>query len=183
MNLKFESLEENHNRVDFNCGEAALNHYIRHLARQDMRRELARTFILRKSLNFNILGYYALRSSSIQFDDLPKHLAKNLPKYPIPMARLARLAVEEIEQGKGYGELLLTDALYRTSMAGESLGIYGMLIDAKHEKAKHFYQRYGFKTLTQNPLLLLAPLKRLRNQFIQSFLHKPFALHESPASL
>jgi len=57
------------------------------------------------------------------------------------------------------------DALYRASFAGESMGIYAMVIDAKHDKAKQFYQQYGFQPLAPHPLLLFASLKELRKQF------------------
>jgi hypothetical protein len=162
MILKFELLSEDHDRLDFNCGEEALNLYIRHFARQDMRRELARTFVVRKKEDFKVMGYYTLCSGSIDFKELPKPLLKKLPTYPLPVACLARLAVDKKQQG---GELLLMDALYRTSVAGENMGIYGMIIDAKHEKAKQFYQRYGFYSVFLNPLLLFAPLKDLRAKF------------------
>lgn len=165
MILKFELLSEDHDRLNFDCGEEALNLYIRHFARQDMRRELARTFIVRQREDFKVMGYYTLCSGSIEVKELPKPLLKKLPKYPLPVARLARLAVDKKRQVQGYGELLLMDALYRTSVAAENMGIYGMIIDAKHEKAKQFYQRYGFYSIFLNPLLLFAPLKDLRAKF------------------
>lgn len=166
MALKFEPLEEIHNRIDFDCGEEALNLYLSHFARQDMRRELARTFIIRKTGDYKILGYYTLCSGAINVNELPHSILKKFPKRPVPVARLARLAVDKKQQSKGYGELLLIDALYRTSLAGESMGIYGMVIDAKHEKTQKFYQHYGFQSLSLNPLLLFAPLKDLRNKFV-----------------
>jgi len=164
-NLKFEALEEKHNKIEFDCGEEALNIYLKNFARQDMRRELGRTFILRKEKEFKVIGYYTLCSGAVDVFGLPEKLIKKLPKYPIPIARLARLAVDKKQQGKGYGELLLTDALYRTSLAGENVGIYGMVIDVKHENAQKFYQRYGFESLSLNPLLLFAPLQVLKNRF------------------
>ncbi|OJW52832.1 MAG: hypothetical protein BGO67_00680 [Alphaproteobacteria bacterium 41-28] len=165
MALKFEPLAENHNRVNFDCGEEALNLYLRNFARQDMRRELARTFIIRQEEDDKVLGYYTLCSGAIDVSELPDNLLKKLPKYPLPVARLARLAVDKKQQSKGYGELLFADALSRTSLAGESIGVYGMVIDAKHEKAKQFYQQYGFQSITTNPLLLFSSLKDLRNKF------------------
>ena len=166
MVLKFELLEESHNRIDFDCGEKALNLYLSHFARQDIRRELARTFIIRKEEEYKVLGYYTLCSGAIDVKDLPDNFLKKLPKYPVPIVRLARLAVDKEQQGNGYGELLLMDSLYRASLAGENIGIYGMVIEAKHEKAKQFYQQYGFQSISMNPLLLFASLKVLRNKFI-----------------
>jgi len=160
--LIFELLNSDCDRLHFDCGEEALNQYLKNFARQDMDRELARTFILRQKGENKILGYYTLSSGAIDLKALPSSLLRKLPKYPIPIARLARLAVDKEEQSKGYGELLLMDSLYRASLAGESVGIYGMLIDAKHEKAKQFYQQYGFQSLVINPLILFASLKDLR---------------------
>jgi GNAT superfamily N-acetyltransferase len=81
------------------------------------------------------------------------------------VARLARLAVDEAHQGNGYGELLLVDALYRTSTAGENIGIHGMIIDAKYEKASQFYKKYGFHSFSNNSLTLFSSLKDLRGKF------------------
>lgn len=165
MTLSFELLNTDLNRFSFDCGEEALNHYLKHFAYQDMERELARTFIVRKKKEYKILGYYTLASGAVDLKNLPASLLKKLPKYPIPVARLARLAIDKQEQSKGYGELLLMDALYRTSVAAENMGIYGIVIDAKHEKAKQFYQRYGFQSSSLNPLTLFGSLKELRKNF------------------
>lgn len=165
MALIFELLNPDLNRINFDCGEEALNHYLKNFARQDMTRELARTFIIRQKREYNILGYYTLSSGAVDLKDLSSSQLKKLPKYPIPVARLARLAVDKQEQSKGYGELLLIDALYRASLAGENIGIYGMVIDAKHEKAKQFYQRYGFQSISLNPLILFGSLKEIRKNF------------------
>lgn len=165
MVLRFESLIKTHNHLDFDCGEEALNLYIRQFAQQDIHRELARTFIIREEENYKVLGYYTLCSGAIDVKDLSHDLHEKLPRYPLPVARLARLAVDKKQQGKSYGKLLLVDALYRTVTAGESMGIYGLIIDAKHEKALQFYQRYGFQSVTLNPLLLFSSLENLRNQF------------------
>lgn len=165
MPLKFELLSEKHNHADFDCGEEALNLYLTHFARQDIIRELARTFIIRKATVPKILGYYSLCSASIDVAALPKSLLKKFPKRPVPVARLARLAVDEVHQGNGYGELLLVDALYRTSTAGENIGIHGMIIDAKHEKASQFYKKYGFHSFSNNSLTLFSSLKDLRGKF------------------
>jgi GNAT superfamily N-acetyltransferase len=165
MALTFEPLKADFNRVDFDCGEEALNHYLQHFAQQDMRRALAQTFVVSQNEGYEILGYYTLCSGSVDVKDLPANILKKLPKYPTPVARLARLAVDKKQQSKGYGELLLIDALSRASFAGESIGIYGMVIDAKHEKAKQFYQQYGFQSISLTPLLLFASLEELRKQF------------------
>lgn len=165
MTLTFELLKADLNRMDFDCGEEALNSYLQHFARQDMGRELARTFILRGKEDCKVLGFYTLCSGAIDVKNLPSSLLKKLPKYSIPVARLARLAVDKKQQSKGYGELLLVDALYRAALAGENMGIYGMVIDAKHEKAKQFYQKYGFESISLQPLILFAFLKELRKKF------------------
>lgn len=166
MALKFETLDENHNRINFDCGEEALTLYLTHFARQDMRRGLARTFIIKQEDDDKVLGYYSLCSGAIDASEIQDSILKKLPKYPIPVARLARLAVDKKQQAKGYGELLIIDAFYRTSFAGKNMGIHGIVVDAKHEKAKQFYQQYGFQSISLNPLLLFASLKELKNKFI-----------------
>ncbi len=88
-------------------------------------------------------------------------LAGNLPKYQIPVARLARLAVSQHYQGQEWGKLLLIDALYQTVAVSQHVGIHAILTDAKHEKTKKFYEHFGFHSLEHNSLTLFSTLKEL----------------------
>lgn len=153
-------LNPEHERHQFNCGEQALNQYLHNLAGQHARKNISRTFvILSPEHDKQVLGYYTLSAGNINFQNIPDALKKRLPQYPIPVIRLGRLAVDLTMQQKGVGEYLLMDALYRCVSHSEAMGVFGVLVDAKHDRAKQFYMRYGFIELTNEPLSLVLPIK------------------------
>jgi len=127
---------------------------------------VARTFVaVRDAEPARVLGYYSLAVGAIDKANLPPSAARRFPNFPLPIARLARLAVDRSQQGKGLGEDLLLDALGRCLRVAEDVGIVAVLIDAKHERAKAFYTRYEFESLPDHPLTLWMPLLTLHKLF------------------
>jgi GNAT superfamily N-acetyltransferase len=138
----------------------ALNNYIQTLASQHAKKRIGKTFVALNEENpAKILGFYTICAGSIAFDSLNPSL--NLPKYPIPIARIARLAVDLASQKKRVGERLLMDGLYRTAHLAKELGMFGVIVDAKDEKARDFYFKYGFSELINKPLTLILPIKSI----------------------
>jgi GNAT superfamily N-acetyltransferase len=90
-----------------------------------------------------ILGYATVAPGHIEIDDLPAAQRKNLPRYPLPILRLARLAVDERAQGKGLGKLLPRFVLRLALRMAEDLGCVGVVVDAK-PGAVDFYTQFGF---------------------------------------
>jgi predicted GNAT family N-acyltransferase len=78
---------------------------------------------------------------------LPRRLRDDLPKYPLPVALIGRLAVDKRAKGRGFGNVLMGDALARILAASETVGCFGVIVDAKDERAVGFYQRLGFVAL------------------------------------
>lgn len=156
--FRIESLNKQHDRENFDCGEESLNNFLKKFARQNDERSLGKTFVIVEQGNREILGYYTLSSSSVSFEKIPE----NLPRYPIPVAHLGRLAVDKKAKGQGLGEILLVDALKRVSKIADELGIYAVQVIALNESAKNFYLKYGFKELHDNKLHLYLPLKTIR---------------------
>lgn len=150
-------LNNEHNRTHFDCGEIVLNDYLQKLAGQHSKSNISKTFIATTSDDpEKILGFYTLSTGSITFDSLPQQF-KKLPKYPIPILRIGRLAVDKSWQGQGIGEYLLMDALNRSATHAKEIGMIGVVVDAKHEAAKNFYLKYGFCELNNSPLTLIIP--------------------------
>jgi GNAT superfamily N-acetyltransferase len=112
-----------------------------------------------------VKGYYSLAVGSIARAQLPEAAARRFPNFPLPIARLARLAVAQGQQGKGLGEYLLLDALHRCLRVAEEVGIVAVVIDAKHDRAKAFYSRYEFDALPDQPLTLWLPVGALERLF------------------
>lgn len=153
-------IEEGHRREEFDCGEEALNNYLRRYARQNHERNIARTFVAVDETD-RVLGYYSLASASIEFASLPADLARRVPRYPVPAVRIARLAVDRSMHGKGLGAALLADALRRILTASSEVAVKVVLVDAKNERAADFYRHYGFRELTDTPIVLFLPIETL----------------------
>ena len=166
VDWRIEPLQRDHDRTRFGCGEPALDEYLARFARQNQESGVARTFVaVRDAEPIRVLGYYSLAVGAIDKANLPASAARRFPNFPLPIARLARLAVDRDRQGKGLGEHLLLDALSRCLRVAEDVGIIAVVIDAKHERAKAFYARYEFDALPDHPLTLWLPLPSLRKLF------------------
>lgn len=149
---------EQHQRENFSCGHPALDTYIRQLASQDVKRKMARVFVACDVAGNEIKGYYTLSAAGFRKEDLPSEIAKKLPHYPVPAAILGRLAVDRSCHGQGLGKFLLMDCINRVVSVSHAIGIFAVIADAKDEAAKAFYERYGFRPFTQQPLKLLLTL-------------------------
>src|SRR4051794_6762095 len=108
---KIEWLDRTHDRDRFTCGKGPLDDFIRRLVSQYEKRNLGRTYVAARPAERTVCGYYTLASGAIEFQDLPQPSARKLPKHPVPVILLARLAVDRSAQGQGLGEALLLDAL------------------------------------------------------------------------
>ena len=157
-----EALNRSHDRATFDCGNEALNNYLKRQASQDVKRRISRVFIARTPDNSQrILGYYTLSSLSIDLSSLPQHRVKKLPKHPLPAALIGRLGVDESVRSLGYGGLLLANAIQRTLAVSSEIAIYAMVVDSIDEHAESFYLHYGFHHLEPRSRRLFLPLKSL----------------------
>jgi len=93
-----------------------------------------------------ILGFATVTVGLVEIEDLPPSLRKKLPDYPLPILRLARLAVDRTAQGKGVGDHLMRTMLSVAIELRERLGCVGVVVDAK-PGAENYYARYGFVEL------------------------------------
>lgn len=142
----------------FGCGQPPLDDYIRRYASQDIRRNVARVFVATpEETPRRVAGYFTLSAGSVSCSDLPETLAKKLPRYPIPVALIGRLAVDQDFQGKGLGAILLADACQKVARASAMLAVAGIIVDAKDDDAKAFYRHFGFVNLPGLAGRLLLP--------------------------
>ncbi|MGM3306093.1 GNAT family N-acetyltransferase [Anabaena sp. WFMT] len=134
-------------------------------ARQHIQKGISRTFVLVETEQpKTIIGFFTLSISEVQTEKLPPQLAK---KYPtkVPGVKLARLAVTQDWQYQGIGEILMIEAMKRALVIAENAGVIGLFVDAKDEKAKAYYQRYGFVSLLDNTLEMFLPLETIKQLF------------------
>ncbi len=144
---RFEPLGD-HNRAAFSCGTPELDRYFREQAGQEGRRHVAFVWVLYDAVDNLVAGYYTLSTASIEPTGLPPEIARKLPRYPTLGALLiGRLAVDERYQGQGLGRVLLMDALGRSLVLRQQLGFVAVIVDAKNEQARRFYERHGFQRL------------------------------------
>lgn len=142
----------------FDCGNTALDDYIRRYAAQDVRRNVARVFVATPKEDADRLaGFYTLSAGSVACSELPETLAKKLPRYPVPVALLGRLAVDTSFQRKGLGSILVADACRKVALASTALAVAGIVVDAKDDAAANFYRHFGFQTLPGGAGRLLLP--------------------------
>ncbi len=153
-----EPLYKSHDRSRFDCGYEALNRYIRQQASQDERRNVTRVFVARLEGNSEIAGFYTLSAGSVERDALPEKNMKRLPRYPVPVALLGRLAIDRRWSGQGLGAMLLANALQRVRQASSALAVYAVVVDAKDEQAQTFYEHFGFIRLPGAKRRLFYPV-------------------------
>ena len=161
MALIIGSLDRSvHDRRAFDCGKPLLDDFLRTKAAKHQAQHISRTFVLTDSAEpKRILGYYALSNCQIARQDLGADEARALPRHPVPAVMLARLAVDQGQQGKRYGLWLLMDAIKRCALVGQQSGVYALVVDAKDDEAKRFYLRYGFNAIAGRPMTLYLPLE------------------------
>jgi GNAT superfamily N-acetyltransferase len=162
--LRVEPLGSHHDRSSFQSGVEPLDRYLRTQAGQDARKNMAAPFVLVLP-DATIAGYYTLSSTSVQLNALPEQTARKLPRYPlVPATLLGRLAVDRRHQGKGYGRFLLADALYRA--ARSEIASFAVIVDAKDEAARRFYERESFLPFPDLPMKLFRPMADIRRLFV-----------------
>ena len=163
--LSIETLNRGHDRSGFDCGNEALNQYLRKIAQQHLNKGMSRIFVVVDGdTPTEILGFFTLASCEIFVDKLPRKYAKKYPSR-VPAAKLARLAVARKRQKQGLGTRMMINAIERVISVSQNLGIIGFFVDAKDNDAKEYYEQFGFIPLPDNPLELFLPLATLRNAY------------------
>jgi ribosomal protein S18 acetylase RimI-like enzyme len=148
-----EPIEPADAKAGFSCGNHALDDYFaRHAVANDSS-GVGRAYVLRRAPGDDaalpaILGFYTLSMASVESAHVSEVLKQKLPKYPMPVALIGRLAIDRRAQGRRLGEKLLMDALRRIVDVANLVGCLGVIVDAKDDAAEGFYARYDFATVT-----------------------------------
>jgi ribosomal protein S18 acetylase RimI-like enzyme len=180
MNVRIVGLNRQHDRSVFDCGESELNGYLQRLARQQAQRDFSRTYVAELPAEHaesaesgvsgvRIGGFYSISSGSIDFMNLPPAL--KLPRYPVPVARMGRLAVDARQQGHGVGGALMAHAMHLVASLAEQIGLYALVVNAKHEAAAAYYLRYGFQRFADQHLSLFLTTDVIRKALVIRAVH------------
>lgn len=152
-----------HNVTGFCCGHELLDRWLVRYAGQNQRRDAARTFIA-ATTDQRVYAYYTLLAGRLDHHAATPETSKGLPQhFPIPVAILARLAVDVRQQGQGIGAALLNDALVRVVRASEQVAVRAVVVQAIDENASSFYARFGFRALSAAPRTLMVTVAALRS--------------------
>ena len=154
-----EPIRRKHDREALDCGDEALNEFLRRYARKSHERGGAKTFLaIDDAGDKTIVGFYSLSPASVDYIRTPEIIRRGLARYDVPGFRLARLAVDRRWQGRGIGGQLLLAAGRRCLWAASQVGGVVLVIDAKNERVAEWYASYGAVPLLDAPLSLLLPL-------------------------
>jgi len=154
-----EPLADRHDLRDFRCGESSLDDWLLRRARSNQASGASRTYVLCDGKR--VVGYYALASGVVAVEIAPGRFRRNMPN-PIPVAVLARLAVNLDWQGKGIGRALFRDGAQRVAHAADFIGIRGIVVHAISDEAKNFYLALGFDPSPREPMTLMVTLSDIR---------------------
>jgi GNAT superfamily N-acetyltransferase len=155
-----EKLRRDHSLDSFDCGKKELNRFLKRYALTNQASGSAQTYVLADGLV--VKGYYSLAAGTVTHEEATDRVRKGLARHPIPVILLARLAVDLSLQGRKIGPGLLKDALRRAAHAADTIGARAVLVHAKDDNAKGFYERFTFEPSPSDPYHLMLIMKDLR---------------------
>ena len=142
---------------DFDCGEPALNDWLKRRAMSNQSSGASRTFVVLDQ-NQRVCGYYAMAAGAVSHQMASSSIRRNMPD-PVPVMVLARLAVAQHAQGEKLGAALLQDVVNRAVVVAYNTGVRAVLVHALHERAKQFYEHYGFQASPVDAMTLMLMLR------------------------
>ena len=146
-------LSAEHDLGAFECGEASLDDWLKRRALANQLSAATRTFVVLDENRF-VVGYYALAAGAVAREGATGAVRRNMPQ-PIPVLVLGRLAVARRARGRKLGAALLQDAVLRAMSVAENAGVRALLVHALDERAKAFYEHYGFQQSRLDPMTLM----------------------------
>lgn len=154
-----EPLTEEHEVGDFSSGEPSLDDWLQRRARGNQVSGATRTYVVCQRRR--VVAYYALAAGVVAVESATGRLRRNMPS-PVPVAVLARLAVDRAWQGRGIRRAIFRDAALRVTQAADAIGIRGIIVHALSNEAKNFHLALGFEESPREPLTLMVPLSDIR---------------------
>ncbi len=154
MALRIELLDGHAGRDSFDCGVAALNDFLSRHAGQQQRKGIGKTYVALADGGDVISGFVTVSVGQVAASELPSDL--KLPRYPVPILRIGRLAVDKRWQGQGVGHELLAFALHLALDFSERVGLYAVVVNARDDRGGGFYRKLGFRPTLDEALCLFC---------------------------
>lgn len=158
-------LEEDDHRSSFESGEAEIDRFFRNHALTNHRAGISRVYVaVDEPSSRDVLGFYALSTTSVESSAVQDLASMSLPRYPMPALLIGQLAVDQRERGRGLGRALLKDALDNCLKIAKRVAVFGILVDALNEDVIGFYERFGFEKIPpeKTPQPMFLPMATLR---------------------
>jgi GNAT superfamily N-acetyltransferase len=156
-------LNKEHKADPFDCGAHALNVFLKKHALQSQNSNISRTYVLTEKER--IIGYYSLVYGSVSPQDVSERMSRGAGNYHLPIILIARFAIDQNFHRKGFGKALLKDAFKRCLQASKIAGLRAVVVNAKDERAKTFYEKFGFEASPFDEFHLFLLMKDLKNNF------------------
>jgi GNAT superfamily N-acetyltransferase len=158
--LRIEKLNRTHAVEPFTCGQPELDRFLVRHAQSAQQSNSSQTYVALAGQE--IVGFYTIVAGEVHHANAPERVVKGMPRHPIPLLVLARLAVHTSAQGRGIGAGLLLDALGRTLQVADVVGIRALAVHAKDDQAAAFYRHFGFAPSPTDPRHLFMIIKDIR---------------------
>lgn len=155
-----QPLDASHLLDGFGSGEASLDEWLKRRALANQLSGASRTFVVADQ-DGRVYGYYAMAAGAVSYQLATSGVRRNRPDL-IPVMVLARLAVDHRAQGLKLGAALLQDAVNRAVTVSQNAGVRALLVHALHDRAKQFYEHYGFQQSPQHPMTLMLRLNTVK---------------------
>lgn len=160
--FRIEKLNRRHAVEKFDCGEEALNRFLVRFALPNQMANASQSYVGITD-EAAVVGFYTLVVGEVRHEGAPERLTKGLARHPVPVMLLARLGVDSRWHGKGIGAGLLRDAILRTLQVADLAGVRALVVHAKNDAARSFYERFDFQPSPTDPLHLFALIKDLKS--------------------
>jgi len=158
--LRIEKLQRAHAVEGFTCGQPALDRFLVRHAYQAQLANSSQTYV--GAYWETIVGFYTIVAGEVRHAEAPERIVKGMPRYPIPLLVLARLAVHRGWHGRGLGAGPLLDALGRTLQVADLVGVRALAVHAKDDGAASSYRHFGFMASPSDPRHLYMLIKDIR---------------------
>jgi GNAT superfamily N-acetyltransferase len=158
--LHIEKLNRTHAVEQFTCGQLELDRFLIRHALRAQQANSSQTYVAVSASE--VVGFYTIVAGEVRHADAPERVVKGMPRHPIPLLVLARLAVHSEWQGRGIASGLLLDALGRTLQVADVIGVRALAVHAKDDRAISFYRHFGFTSSPTDARHLFMIIKDIR---------------------
>ena len=158
-----------HDRADFDCGVGRLNNYLKLSARKQQRDDMTRVYVVVEEGSPRILGYHAINLGMMNVDEL-KRRPRGTPDHgEIPVLFLGQVGVDERQQGRGLGSILMHHVFQKACVVADTAGCHAIILDvisdggeAEFARRRSWYESFGFATFPSNPRRMFLAIKQVR---------------------